>query len=225
MPVLSPSLVRMELPLSECVQPINDLVCESVHIDVAEDFVLPKFFSLQTVRENVKKFNAQITLHIFQSPNETVLDFGFLRQNDLALLHIFSDTSDDQIIFFLEKAKNTGCHAGLAIDLSVAPSLIEPYLKDLQTVFVMGIPVATHGLLPDGSTKLRLMEIRQLIRAHESQCRLGLDGGVNEKTFPQFVGLVDELVIGGLLFHSSNVLHQWQTLQKIAHDVEYGTSI
>ena len=220
MPVLSPSLVRMEKPLNDCIQTINELGCESVHIDIAKDMKLPQFFSLQAAEENARKFNARVTLHIFQGPNETTINFGFLRHNDLALLHIFQDTSGGQIESFLEKVKKAGCLAGLAIDLSVPPSIFEPYLKDLHIVFVVGIPAATHGLLPDDSTESRLAEVRRIFNVNKSRCRLGLDGGVNAATFPRFAGLADELVVGGLLFHSSNVVHQWQSLKKIANGVE-----
>ena len=214
MRVLSPSLVRMERPLSDCVQPINNLGCQSVHIDVAQNLVLPQCFSLQTIQDNLVRFNARVTLHMFQSQHEPVFNFGFLRQTDLALLHVFPNTSSGQIASFLEKAKNTECNAGLAIDLPVDPSIIEPYLEKLHTVFIMGIPVATHGLLPNESTESRIAKVHNIIHANKSQCRLGLDGGVNATSFSRFIGLVDELVVGSLLFHSQDVLSQWQTLKK-----------
>jgi len=94
--------------------------------------------------------------------------------------------------------------------------MIELYLPILDTIFVMGIPVATYGLQPDQSTLNRITSVDLMIDKCNPQCRLGLDGGINATTFPQLVNLVDELVLGSLLFHTNDIIAQWMTLNLYA---------
>lgn len=93
---------------------------------------------------------------------------------------------------------------------------MDAYLPLLDTIFVMGIPVATHGLQPDQSILTRLVSIKRLIAKCNQHCRLGLDGGVNATTFPRLIKIVDELVVGSLLLHTNDIVAQWATLTSMA---------
>jgi len=140
------------------------------------------------------------------------MDLSFLRKTDLAILHVFPQTAVNDILEFLGGVQSIGCRPGLSLDLKVDLSVVEKHLSVLDTVFVMGIPVATHGLQLNEGVFSRLLGMKEFIAKSNQRCRLGLDGGVNATTFPKLTSLVDELVIGGLLLNADDVVAQWAKL-------------
>lgn len=218
MALLSPSLVRLEAPLVDSLQLMENLGCESVHIDVCHDLSLPNFFDLGEVRvARIENYSAATTLHVFRMISGASPNLGFLRPNkDLAILHVFPRTTPSTIEEFLRTNRTVGCRVGLAIDVQAETESIAPYLTDLDTVFVMAISAAAYGLEPDTQLLHRVEQTRTLIEAHNPHCRLGIDGGVNGRTFPRMVWLADELVVGSLLLHSNDLVSQWVDLQSIA---------
>ncbi len=218
MALLSPSVVRMEQPLDECARILNILGCQSVHIDICHGSAFPGFFNFNELQANsLRVFDACITAHIFRlSDQHSTINLSLLRDSDLAVFHVFPHITTGEVAAFFEAAAINGCRPGLSLDLGTPLSVAMPYLEMVDTVFIMGIPVATHGLQPDQSTMVRLSEMRKLIGQYNPYCRLGLDGGVNANTFYQLVGLVDELVVGGLLLNTDDISAQWSSLQSIA---------
>lgn len=216
MTLLSPSIVRMERPINECISIMNTLGCESIHVDTFQGITMPNFFNLASIRNGVlRQFNARVTLHIFQLENYTEFDLSFLRETDIAVLHLFPKTADTLVSAFLKEVLNCKCRAGVAIDLETNPLVIKSLISNLDTIFIMGIPVATSGLDPDASTENRIDEIVSLKSENSLLCRIGLDGGVNSKTFARYATKVNELVIGGLLFGAPDIKLQWKALNEI----------
>lgn len=214
MALLSPSIVRLERPLDQCIQIINRLGCKSVHVDVCRDFSLPNFLMLPDIQSGVlRELHACVTLHLFQLFDGKKISFDFLKERDLVVLHVFPHVTQKMIVGFLTEASTVRCKVGLAIDLKTSPKVILANLEKLDTVFVMGIPVATHGLQPDAITMSRLADVASMIRENNARCRLGLDGGVNITTFTKLASYVDELVIGSLLFDAPDIAMQWRLLQ------------
>lgn len=217
MSILSPSVVRIELPIHECVRILNDLGCESVHVDVYQGLTLPNFFNFDEIRSgSLRAFFGRVTMHLFRLRSFNYeINLSFMRKNDLAVLHVFPDTNSEEISRFLEAVRLAGCRPGLSLDVGVEPSVVGQFVPILDTIFVMGIPVATYGLEPDESVLVKLINVKELIIKLNQCCRLGLDGGVNSSTFTQLIALVDELVIGSLLFNTDDLVAQWKELNNI----------
>ncbi len=223
MALLSPSLERLEVPLVNALQLMKNLGCESVHIDTCHNIVLPNFFDLEEVRAvQIENYRAAATVHIFQPINNAPPILDFLQPTDLAVLHVFPQTTQSTIEVFLKTNCVFGFRMGLTVDVRADTESIASYLTELDTVFVMAIPVATYGLEPDTQLLLRVEKMRTLINTHNPRCRLGIDGGVNSRTFPGMVRLADELVVGGLLFHADDLVSQWMELRSIAKGVREG---
>jgi len=142
--------------------------------------------------------------------------FLVLGVSDLAVLHVYPQVTSGKIAAFLEETNVAMCRPGLSLDLHIEPEVAEVYLVKLDTIFVMSTPIATYGLQPGSSTDSRLTEVKKLIAKYNPRCRIGLDGGVNTITFPRFIAKIDELVIGSLLFHASDINAQWKALQTYA---------
>lgn len=217
MTIISPSVVRLEQPISECARILNTIGCQSIHVDICQGYTLPGFFSLDEMRPgSLSIFNACVTMHLFQMTGDYSINLSFLRKTDLAVFHVFPYTTINDVLNFFEVAQLIGCRLGLSIDLEVDLSAVEIHMPSLDTIFVMGIPVATCGLQPDQSMIDRLTSTIQLIAKCNPRCRLGLDGGVNAMTFPRLIQLVDELVIGSLLLQTDDIVAQWVTLTSMA---------
>lgn len=217
MALLSPSLARMEAPVANAFQLMDDLGCESVHIDACYNLTLPNFFKLEEVRAaQIRKYRASATVHVFQPISDTPPILDFLRPTDLAILHIFPRTAPSAIDAFLKTNRMVSCRLGLAVDIKANTESITPFFAELDTVFIMAIQVGGYGLEPDTQLLERVERTRTLLTNYNPRCRLGIDGGVNGRTFPRMVRLADELVIGSLLLHADNLVSQWMSLQEIA---------
>ncbi len=217
MTLLSPSLVRLEVPIVNALNLVNDLGCESVHIDACHNLTLPNFFELKEVRAaQIGNSRMAATVHIFQSISGTLPILDFLRSKDLAVLHVFPRTTASAIEEFLGTNRVVGCRLGLAVDVRTNAESIVPFLAELDTAFVMAIRAGGYGLEPDTQLLERVERIRALLTNHNPRCRLGIDGGVNSRTFLSMVRLADELVIGSMLFHADDLVAQWINLQEIA---------
>lgn len=218
MTILSPSFIRLNLPIRDRIAVLNALCVPSVHIDVVSGCTLPGFLSHEVLQSGVlRDLSATLTFHIVPKPHDNTTALRFLQSEDLAVLHVFPTTQPQAIDKFATKARAIGCRVGLAIDLRVALNMVNRWLDVLDTIMIMGIPLARHGLQPDISIATRLDNAREAIAVHNPACRLALDGGVTASTFQRLIGCVDELVIGGLLFNTPNLAEQWRLLSEYAH--------
>lgn len=217
MTALSPSLIRLQLPLRECITVLNALHVPSIHIDIASGCVLPGFLNHDILQTGVlRELAAPLTFHIVPAPEDNITALNFLQAGDLAVLHVFPTTRPQTLDSFIVSARATGCRTGLAIDLEVATDRVNGWLGVLDTIFVMGIPLACYGLPLDTSAETRLAAVKEAIVDSNPTCHLALDGGVTASTFQHLIGRVDELVIGSLLFNASNLVEQWQLLSEHA---------
>lgn len=217
MALLSPSLVRLEAPLVDSLQQMEDLGCESVHIDVCSNLTIPNFFKIEELgRVQIRDYHASATVHVFQPFNDNPPDLSFLRPQDLAMLHVFPQTGQPSIEAFLGASCMGGYRPGLAVDINTPVATMVPYLKRLDAIFLMAIQAGGRCLEPEMQLLQRIERIRALLREHNPVCRLGIDGGVNDKTFSRMVRLADELVVGSLLLYAEDIPAQWSKLQEIA---------
>lgn len=217
MALLSPSLARLEVPLADSLQQMEDLGCESVHIDVCSNLTIPNFFKVEELgRVQIRDCHASATVHLFQPFNDNPPNLTFLRSQDLVMLHVFPKTGRSAIEAFLGAARIGGYRPGLAVDINMQVTAMVPYLTRLDTIFVMAIQAGGYCLEPDTQLLDRIEQALVLLKEHSPACRLGIDGGVNDKTFSRMARLADELVIGSLLLHAEDVPGQWLKLQAIA---------
>lgn len=217
MTLLSPSLARLEMPITEALRLMERLGCQSVHIDLCHGLTLPSFFEAKEVCEaGIDKIDMMITTHVFQLIDTAPLVVNFLRPKDLAVLHLFPNTSANLVKDFMNVNESVGCRLGVAIDVNTDIESIVPFIKRLETVFVMAIPAGGCGLKPDPHLLQRVQRTRTLLSEQNPRCRLGIDGGVNGKTFTSLVRMADELVVGSLLLHADDMVSQWSSLQKTA---------
>lgn len=215
MALLSPSVARMSTSLITSIRLLEELGCQSVHIDACHDMVLPNFFDLREVRKSWSQHaRVSASLHIFQLDN-SLPDVNFLAREDLAILHIFPETASSFMGEFVAVSQESGCRVGFAVDVRTKLDVVVPYLDLLDTVFMMAIPVATYGQEPDRRLSERIGEIRDLIHKLRSPCRLGIDGGVNNNTFRAMTDIADELVVGSILFDSTDLPSRWAELSSI----------
>ncbi len=217
MALLSPSLARLEAPLAFSLQQVESLGCESVHIDVCSNLTIPNFFKVEEIGSvQIRDHNTSATVHLFQPFNDNPPNLTFLRPQDLVILHVFPKTGRPAIEAFLGAARIGGYRPGLAVDVNTQITTMAPYLTRLDTLFVMAIQAGGYCLEPDTQLLDRIRQTRVLLTEYNPVCRLGIDGGVNDKTFSRMARLTDELVIGSLLLHAEDVPTQWLKLQTIA---------
>lgn len=211
MKVLSPSVIRLERPIEQCAEILNALGCDLVHIDISHGLQLPDFFDL-SVLSSGKLFTCPTTIHLFWFDQNESFKLDGLRGFDQPMLHVFPEGNTEQIDLFIEAVLEIKCQPALSLDVNADVKIIAPYVEKLKSVYIMGAPIGTYGFPINKVTFSNLKATRKIINNQNSNCHLGIDGGVNAETFKHFAPLVDEIVIGGLLFDAPNLSSQWKAL-------------
>lgn len=213
--------MRLEKPLELCAQILNSLECKSVHVDVSLNVNLPGFYGSEILTSGqLELFDCPATIHIFSDLPFTGTDLENIRRKDRVMLHVFPETSKDQIFMLLENSCQIGYEPAVALDIKSDLNIIDAFICDLKVIYIMGTPIATHSLSPDKLTKNRMKQLRKTIESKNSTCILGIDGGINHETFTDIATLADEIVIGGLLFNTPNIYSQWKALNAWLEKIE-----
>ncbi|MFA5031014.1 MAG: hypothetical protein WC495_05510 [Patescibacteria group bacterium] len=213
MTLLSPSLVRLEVPLTDSLEQMEGLGCESVHIDVCANLTIPKFFKVEELRNvHIQKYFASATVHVFQPFNDNPPDLTFLRNKDLAMLHVFPQTTRLTIEAFIRTSCVGGYRSGLAVDINTKIAEVLPYLSSLDTIFIVAIRAGGCCLEPDARLLQRIKQVRLYLSENNLVCRVGIDGGINANTFCYLAQVADELVVGSLLLNAKDIPSQWSKL-------------
>lgn len=225
MKILSPSVARLEKPTWFCAEILNHLGCQSIHLDIGLGLRLPGFLSDAFLMSGeLEQFNCSATIHFFTDHGIASFDLTGVRRIDRAMLHVFPNTSMKQISSFLESAVKVGCEPAVALDINTDINTANPFIGVLSVIYIMGIPVATHGQPPNDMTQNRLGVMRETLNSQHSACCLGIDGGINSNTFAHIAPLADEIVIGGLLFDSPNIYSQWKALNAWLKKIDGGAA-
>ena len=215
--------MRLEKPLETCAEILNALGCKSAHIDISLNEQLPGFYAKEIMNSGeLELFDCSATIHIFPDTRFDGKTFNEVRTNDRIMLHVFPHTSQEQVSSFLKDSTRVGYRPAIALDIESEISDIIPFVSSLEAIYIMGIPVATHGLPPDELTKNRMNTMREIIETKNPSCILGIDGGINQDTFTEIATLADEIVIGGLLFNAPNIYSQWKALNMWLEKIDGG---
>lgn len=213
MKILSPSVIRLERPVEQCAEILNALGCDLVHIDISHSLQLPDFFDLRVVSlGKLQLFICPATVHLFWFNRNEPFNLAGLRSFDQPMLHVFPEGNTKQIEIFIEAIFKIGCQPALSLDVNADVKIISPYVEKLKAVYIMGTPIGTYSFPMNKTAVSKLKIAKEIIEIQNSSCRLGIDGGVNAETFRHFAPLVDEIVIGGLLFNAPNLSSQWKAL-------------
>ncbi|HYH03742.1 MAG TPA: ribulose-phosphate 3-epimerase [Bacillota bacterium] len=101
----------------------------------------------------------------------------------------------------VQRIKEYGCEAGVALNPATPLSTLECILPDLNLVLLMTVNPGFGGqkLLPGVVTKIK--ELRQIVNKQQIQCKIEVDGGVNWENATGLVKAGADVIVAGTLIY------------------------
>jgi ribulose-phosphate 3-epimerase len=153
---------------------------EYLHIDIMDGTFVPNFtLGTDFVKQMKKRTTIPLDLHLMISDPETKLDFFEFGENDIVSVHA---ESTKHLQLALQKIKNRGAKAFVAINPGTPLCVIEEVLDDIDGVLVMTVNPGFAGqkLVPNGLKKIT--KVRKFLDENgKADACIEVDGNVSFK--------------------------------------------
>jgi ribulose-phosphate 3-epimerase len=182
-----------------------------IHVDIVDKSMSENAENVKTYRlETMKAYwpNTQIQTHIMSKKPSRWLD-QVLPYSDVVYVHAECDENVSEI---LDRIKNSGKKAGLAITMATNPHEVIELLKKTVYVLLLTIPKpGSSGQKFDVDGLKRIKQINNL--PFRNQFVLCVDGGVNENIISML--RVEYIVSGSSVLKNPNPKRQIMRLQTV----------
>lgn len=196
-PIVLPSLLLCDFGnLEREVERLELAGVGGLHLDVMDGNFVPNFtYGMPIVAALRKLTDLTLDVHLMiDDPGRYVEDF-YEAGADLVTIHI---ESTDQAAQVLQRIRNTGAAAGLAINPQTPLSRIQGCVELCDLVLVMSVEAGFGGQSFDEATIGRLRQVKEMT---SPECLIEVDGGINRDTIGACADAGAKLfVVGSAIF-------------------------
>ena len=195
---LSPSILSADFSrLGEQIKELDEAGAQYVHIDVMDGMFVPSIsFGMPVIRAI-----RACTDRIFEEPGRYIDEFAEAGA-DLITVHAESCRHLDRTI---EKIKEKGLLAGVAINPATPVSAISCVLEKVDMVLVMTVNPGFGGqkLIPYTVEKVR--ELKKIVDEKGLKTDIEVDGGVNLSNVEELMDAGANIIVAGSAIFSGDV--------------------
>lgn len=189
--------------LRESIQQLKTFA-QRVHIDISDGEFAPAFLLNET--QLYWEQTWQVDIHAMVTrPSEHIPQLIALKP-DLVIIH--AETTENTVEH-LQKLKEAGIRAGLALLKTTVPSKVAEAIKVADHVMIFSGELGKFG----GSASMMQLEKIRLVKAINPNVEIGWDGGVNsDNAYMLAKGGVDVLNVGGAIHDAPDPAAVYQQL-------------
>lgn len=209
---IAPSLLAADFAnLQRDIEMVNQSEAHWFHLDVMDGVFVPNIsFGMPVIEAINKHAKKPLDVHLMiVNPDRYITTFSKLGAKVLtvhyeACTHLHRN---------LQAIKAEGMKAGVAINPHTPVALLEDVIADIDLVCVMSVNPGFGGQKFIENTYKKVSQLKHLIKSHNAQTLIEVDGGVNAANAKALVDAgADVLVAGNFVFSSPSPS---ETIQKL----------
>lgn len=200
---ISASLLSADFArLGEEVKAIEPFV-DMIHLDVMDGHFVPNISFGPAVIAHLRSWTTlPFDVHLMISPVDPLINAIVKAGANIITVH---PEAGPHIYRTLQKIKDHGCLAGVAINPGTPFEIVKPLLPLVDLILVMTVNPGFGGQAFLESQLNKIMELRALIDGTDREILLQVDGGISTKTAPGVIKAgADVLVAGSAIFHGGS---------------------
>lgn len=179
--MIAPSILSADFGrLGEQVAEVEAAGANRVHVDVMDGHFVPNLSMGAIVVKGLRPVTRlPLEVHLMVEDPGRFLD-GFVKAGaDSFIVHLEVLPDPRPMI---EQIRGMGKKVGLAFNPDLAVEKVEPYLRDIDLALCMTVFPGFGGqpYIPESTG--RIAKLRALVDAHNPQCEIEVDGGIDERT-------------------------------------------
>ena len=202
--LIAPSILSANFgALKQDIEMLNDSEADWIHVDVMDGVFVPNisfgFPVLKAVKEVAQK---PLDVHLMiVEPDKYLQQFADYGA-DIITVHYEACTHLHSTI---EKIKDLGCKAGLALNPHTPIASLEDILEDLDMVLIMSVNPGFGGQAFIPNTYKKIKQLRAMAIERNPHLLIEIDGGVNNSNLASLVNAgADVLVAGNAVFNNQS---------------------
>lgn len=205
MTLIAPSILSANLlSLHAEIAALEKAGADRIHIDVMDGVFVPNLtFGPVLIKALKGATTLPLDVHLMIDNPERSLDHYIQAGADILTIHAESCVHLDRALDYIKSQK---VKAGVALNPATHESALEYVIDKLDQVLVMSVNPGFSGqhFLHSAINKIKAIKA-MLVRSHNTQCIISVDGGINEKTATKtVVAGANCLVAGSFIFSAKD---------------------
>ena len=210
--LVAPSILSADFgKLNEEITAICEAGCDLIHVDVMDGHFVPNLTIGPVVVESVAKIATKpLDVHLMVQNNTFFVDLFAPLKPEYITFHIEEEKHPHRLI---QKIKSYGIKAGVVLNPSTNPIVLEYLLEDLDMVLLMSVNPGFGGqkFIPNVIKKAK--QLKKMINEINPNCLIEVDGGVNDKNIHELKDAGVDVVVAGSYVFKNDYRQAIQSLQ------------
>ena len=202
--LIAPSILAADFGnLQRDCEMVNNSDADWFHIDVMDGHFVPNIsYGMPVIKAIKKHAKKPLDVHLMiEKPERYIEEFANIGA-DIITVHYESTIHLHRT---LTQIQETGCKAGVVLNLTTPVDVLEDILPKCFMVLLMSINPGFGGQKFEEMTYTKVKRLRKMINDKGLSTHIEIDGGVNSNNAKKLIDAgADVLVAGSFIFKSDN---------------------